>query len=205
VNDKDTAARPGPARTPRRAGRPRNEAANRAILEATLAILAEDGFEAMSISKVAARAGVSKPTVYLRWPNSIELVVEAFVRLHPFGQEEPEDSGDEDLASRIARMIGELAGSSLGRALPAIFAALARHPELNAEFRRHALEPRRATIRGLLEEAVRDGRLSPDLDLEIAVDVVTGPLFYRWFATGEPPDEATGLRITRLALRALTA
>lgn len=204
MNGKNTATRPGLAGTPRRAGRPRNEAAHRAILEATLEILAEDGFEAMTISKVASRAGVSKPTVYLRWPGSIELVVDAFVQLHPFDREEPASSADEDLATRIARMIRELTGSSLGPALPAILAALARHPKLNDEFRKHAIEPRQAAIRSLLEEAARDGRLSPDLDLEIAVDVVTGPLFYRWFTTGEPPDEATALRIARLALRALS-
>jgi hypothetical protein len=93
---------------------------------ALMLVMLSRGLEAMSISKVAARAGVSKPTVYLRWSNSIELVVDAFVRLHPFDRDEPEDPGDKDLASRITQMIRELAESSLGRALPAIFAALAR-------------------------------------------------------------------------------
>lgn len=187
----------------RRAGRPRSKAAHRAILAATLHILAEDGYEGVSMERVASRAGVSKPTVYLRWSNRTELVVDALVELAPLDFGGIARQGTDDLPLLAARIVRWLADSPIGQALPAVLAALSRHPELSARLRETIIEPRRAAIRALLARGVWDGRLDPDLDLELAVDIVVGPLLYHWLAAGNLPDEVTCQRIVRLALRAL--
>lgn len=61
----------------RQGGRPRSPAAHRAILDATLALLAELGFERMSIEAIAAHAGVGKTTIYRRWKTKEDLVADA--------------------------------------------------------------------------------------------------------------------------------
>lgn len=199
-NDTPSPAAPD---TGRRAGRPRSRAAHRAILEATLRLLAEDGYEGISMERVASSAGVSKPTVYLRWSNRTELVVDALVELAPLEFGGVARYATDDLPLLAARIVRWLADSPIGQTLPAVLAALSRHPELSARLRETIIEPRRAAIRALLDRGVRDGRLDPDLDLELAVDVVVGPLLYHWLASGGLPDEATCQRIVRLALRAL--
>src|ERR1700726_3239305 len=73
---KDTDTEAGPAN--RRPGRPRSEQAEQAIIEATLDLFAEQGFEGVCVEAVAARAGVGKATIYRRWPNKEELLLPAF-------------------------------------------------------------------------------------------------------------------------------
>src|SRR4029453_16014511 len=72
-----TGAEAGSAGTTRRPGRPRSEQAEQAIIEATLDLFAEQGFEGVCVEAVAARAGVGKATIYRRWPNKEELLLAA--------------------------------------------------------------------------------------------------------------------------------
>ena len=84
--------RAGAERAPARGrGRPRSEQAHRAIVEATLTLLDEGGYTALTIEAVAERAGVGKTTIYRRWPSKLELVIEAISELRPPGP--PEDTG----------------------------------------------------------------------------------------------------------------
>ena len=78
----DVLASPKPPAT-RGPGRPRDPQADRAILKATIELLAEDGFGGLSIEAVAARAGVGKTTVYRRWPSKVPLVVDALTHMKP--------------------------------------------------------------------------------------------------------------------------
>src|ERR1700693_4584889 len=73
----ETEAGPRQAETSRRPGRPRSERPARAIIEATLDLCAEQGFEGVCVEAVAARAGVGKATIYRRWPNKEELLLAA--------------------------------------------------------------------------------------------------------------------------------
>src|SRR5260370_35342567 len=67
----------GPEQGIRKPGRPRSAQAHKAILDATLELLAEEGFQGLSIEEVAARAGAGKTTIYRRWSSKEELVMEA--------------------------------------------------------------------------------------------------------------------------------
>src|SRR5580704_13775479 len=94
----DTEAGPAPE-TNRRPGRPRSEAAEQAIIEATLDVFAEKGFEGVCVELVAARAGVGKATIYRRWPNKEELLLAALGSLKsPYPEPEGGSVRDDLLA-----------------------------------------------------------------------------------------------------------
>ena len=99
------------------AGRPRSEEAHQAILDATLELLVEVGFSALTVEGVASRAGVGKATIYRRWPSKLPLVVEAFGQLPGF----PEvDTGDlaEDLKQMLRGYIQLFHTTPLATVLP---------------------------------------------------------------------------------------
>src|SRR5436190_22729254 len=102
-------AEAGPAGTTRRPGRPRSEQAEQAIIEATLDLFAEQGFEGVCVEAVAGRAGVGKATIYRRWPNKEELLLAALGSLKsPF----PEPKGvsvREDLIAMLEVMCADKA------------------------------------------------------------------------------------------------
>jgi len=101
------------------AGRPRSEEAHRAILDATLELLAEVGFSAMTVEGVASRAQVGKATIYRRWPSKLPLVVEAFGQLPGF---EEVDTGSlaEDLKKMIRAYLQAFNASPLSAILPSL-------------------------------------------------------------------------------------
>ena len=101
------------------AGRPRSEEAHQAILNATVELLAEQGYSALTVEGVASRAGVGKATIYRRWPSKLPLVVEAFGQLPAF---EDVDTGslEEDLVQMVRRYLERFISTPLARkhALP---------------------------------------------------------------------------------------
>src|SRR5256885_14111497 len=102
----DSAVDAGPAGTSRRPGRPRSEQAEQAIIEATLDLFAEQGFEGVCIEAVAARAGVGKATLYRRWPNKEELLLAALSSLKsPFP--EPVGNVRDDLVAQMTVLCGD--------------------------------------------------------------------------------------------------
>ena len=101
------------------AGRPRSEEAHNAILDATLELLVEVGFSALTVEGVATRAGVGKATIYRRWPSKLPLVVEAFGRLPAL---EEADTGDlvEDLKRMLRGYLQLFNSSPLAAVLPSL-------------------------------------------------------------------------------------
>jgi len=161
---------------PRSPGRPRSEQADRAILDATLDLLAEVGVTALSIEAVAARAGVGKTTIYRRWPSRDALVVDALgtltERLPPVRGESVRD----DLVLLVDSIRRRSLDSRVGRILPRMVGEQASHPELALCYRRSVVEPRRERVREVLRRGVASGELRADLDVELALALVTGPM-----------------------------
>lgn len=179
----------GPARPKR--GRPRDAQADQAILQATIAILSEVGFNQLSIEAVAARAGVGKPTIYRRWPSKPELVLDAVQRLAP--PFPAADTGDPltDLRQIVPELIAGLTSSPVARAT----LALSNDAEMARRVGEEYLAPRRAGIAGILHRAIAAGELRADIDVEMAIDMMVGTAIYRWLVTAEPVDADTGRRI----------
>ena len=164
------------------AGRPRSEEAHKAILDATLHLLVEVGFSAMTVEGVASRAGVGKATIYRRWPSKLPLVVEAFGQLPGFDEA---DTGNlaEDLKKMLRGYLQAFNASPLSTVLPSLAGERTHNPELSQLFEPVSKGRRQPLLRAF-ERAVDRGELSPDLDLELAADLVVGPIAVTLFFKG---------------------
>jgi AcrR family transcriptional regulator len=184
---------PGPG-APRR-GRPRDAKAERAILEAAVAILSEAGFNHLSVEAVAARAGVGKPTIYRRWPSKLELVIDAVERLAPPLQ--PASTGDPltDLRQIVPQLMADVTSSPIGRGIVALANDAETHAELARRLGARYLAPRRAVIADILRQAVDAGQVRGDIDPEMTIDLMMGAALYHWLARAQPVDADTGRRI----------
>ena len=189
----------GPA-APRR-GRPRDAQAEQAILQATIALLAEVGFNQLTIEAVAARAAVGRPTIYRRWPSKAELVLDAVERLAtPFPTA---DTGDPhtDLRQIIPELLVGLTRSPVARATM----ALAGDAEMITRLGERYLRPRREATADILYRAIAAGELRADIDVELAIDMMVGPLVYRWLVTAQPVDADIARRVVDMVWQSLRA
>jgi AcrR family transcriptional regulator len=161
----------------RRGGRPRDPLLDTTILDATLALFAEEGYAGVSIEQVASRAGVGKASIYRRYANKAELVVDA-VRLGACVQDELPDTGDlrADLVAMMAPLVERLQAKD--RVLMTFAVERVVNPELSAEFQRSVIGRKRQHIRRLVEAAVARGDLPPGIDVELASEVVPAMVWH---------------------------
>ena len=183
------------------AGRPRSEEAHQAILDATLELLAEVGFSALTVEGVAGRARVGKATIYRRWASKLPLVVEAFSQLP--GLEEV-DTGDlvDDLNKMLRSYLQLFHTTPLGAILPSLVGERAHNPELSELFD-PVIKGRRQPLLRVLERAVERGELARDLDLELAADLIVGPIAVRLFFTGARVSPRMVGPMVEMALRGI--
>lgn len=172
----------------RGAGRPRSARADEAIIDAGLNLLATIGFDRITMEGLAEQAGVSKATLYLRWPSKEDLIVAVIERF--VSKITIPDTGtiEGDLLHLMQDAVRVYSGRP-GAVMPGLVSALAYNPRLAESLREHFLKPRRVALRTVLERAVERGELRDDLDYELALDFLGGPLFYRLLITGGPLDE----------------
>ncbi len=167
----------GPAN--RRPGRPRSEQAEQAIIEATLDLFAEQGFEGVCVEAVAARAGVGKATIYRRWPNKEELLLAAFGSLKsPFPEPEGVSVRD-DLLAMVEVMCADKADPRKARRYALLLGEGEKYPRLMARYKETVAEPRREAMRAVIRRGIQTGELRPDTDIEIAMLTLTGVIMAR--------------------------
>lgn len=160
-------------------GRPRCEVTRKRILEAALESLDEAGFANTTTDLIAERAGASKATIYRWWPTKAALLLEALRDV--VAQELPfPDTGDlkEDLRLQLRNFVKLLTGRR-GRILKAFLTAAQSDEEVAAAFRNVWVIPRRAEAKAVLENHQREGRMLAEADLELLLDTLYGPLYFR--------------------------
>ena len=170
---------PAPAARPRRPGRPRSEQADRAIIDAALCVFAEHGVEGLCIEKVAAKAGVGKATIYRRWPGKEDLLLDALAALKTPLPEPRGDSVREDLLALMQAMASDYADPRRAREFALLLGEGAKYPRLMAKYTGTVVEPRREVIRSVLRRGVASGELRPDVDVEVALFMLTGAVIAR--------------------------
>jgi AcrR family transcriptional regulator len=168
---------------------PRIERTRCAVLEATIALLAESGYGAVTIEAVAARSGVAKSTIYRHWPGRVELIHDAFLELKP--PVVPPSEGDVReqviaVLENFARTAGE---SQWARCLPSLIAAAARDPEA-ARLHNELSCRGRQSLLDLLAAGVANGDLPPDLDPELMTEALAGPILLRRLLSLPPLEPA---------------
>ncbi len=185
------------------AGRPRSEQAHQAILDATLELLVEGGFSALTVEGVASRAGVGKATIYRRWASKLPLIVEAFGGLPGF---EDCDTGNlaDDLKQMLGRYLEVFNTTALSAVLPSLAGERFHNDELSTLFEPVSMSRRRPLI-DALERAQERGEIPREIDLELAADLVVGPIAVAlFFKGGRLKPEMVGPMVD-LALRGLRA
>jgi AcrR family transcriptional regulator len=165
----------GPGReTGRRPGRPRSEQAEQAIIEATLDLFAEQGFEGVCVELVAARAGVGKATIYRRWPNKEELLLAALGSLKSPMPEPKGVSVRDDLIAMVEVMCADKADPRKARRYALLLGEGEKYPRLMTRYKETVVEPRRDVMRTVIRRGIETGELRPDTDVEVAVLALTG-------------------------------
>ena len=183
-------------------GRPRDERTDRAILEATRELIAEVGVYEFRTADLAARAGVGKGAIYRRYGSKDELITAAIASLVNEEIIVPDTGSTRgDLLVLMREAVEVYRGSGAGRLMPNLVGAMARQPELADAVRKGFLANRRAALSEVLRRGIERGDLRPDVDVELALDVLAGPLFYRLLITGGPIDERLAQGVADLILR----
>ena len=174
-------------------GRPRDARHDEAILTATLRILQEQGYGGLTIEGVAVRAGVSRPTIYRRWPSKPALVVAALVQSARLAVPVL-DTGSlrRDLIAVQRRQVELMNAPDARRVTAGLIADLATDPELAETYVSQYLAPRRAAVWQVLQRGVDRKELDADVDFAFVYDLLVGPLFMRAVVWGQPlaPDAA---------------
>jgi AcrR family transcriptional regulator len=160
---------------------------DRRILDAAFAALGRDGYARMSIDQVAADAGVTRPTVYLRHPTKAQLATAALAAFRE--RRKPRDTGD-TRADLLARLRHFKAGVERPNGMATLGTVLAEEhhtPELAASWRERLVAPRRDELRAILQRAKERGELRPEADVEAAVAMLVGSYFARYVEHGRVP------------------
>ena len=169
-------------------GRPRSEAAHAAILDTAILLIREQGYDDVAMDHIATRAGVGKATVYRRWKSKELLVVEAIDRV--VRQIEVPDTGNtaEDLVRAMEHNIGLYRDPATLRLVTGLIAAMARSRPIARAVRTGFVATRREELRIVLERGIARGDLRNDTDVDLAIDLLAGPLTYRALVTGKKLD-----------------
>ncbi|HVU48344.1 MAG TPA: TetR/AcrR family transcriptional regulator [Terracidiphilus sp.] len=162
--------------------RPRSTEAHDKVIHAALALFSERGIDATSMDAIAASSGVSKATIYNHWADKEALLMEVMLYVNGANREAREvDTGDlqRDLATVLSwRPPGEL-DTARTRITPMFIAYAAVHPEFGAAWRQRIMEPGRNALKRILCRGVEHGLLPADLDFDLAIALLMGPMLYR--------------------------
>ena len=186
-------------------GRPRSDEHRDAVLKATMELMQEDDLRRASIDRISARSGVSKATIYKWWPNRTAVAIDAF--LHRMMVDAPvPDTGSaaEDFRLTLRGMMG-FYRSPLGAIYAQLIGESQFYPTELERIRTHQVNVRRAAVRKIWDRGIARGELDPNLDPEVAMDLIFGAAIYR-MATGHAgltPADADAIVAT--AMRALAS
>jgi AcrR family transcriptional regulator len=182
----------------------RSESSRRAILTAAEALCGEHGYGRLTIEAIAARAGVSKNTIYRWWPSKGAVVLELLDETATVTAAPP-DTGDllTDLRTQLTEVIALLTPPHTSPAVGLIAEAF-HDPDLARDLRERLIEPRIAKFKQRLRQAQQHGQLPPDANLDVALDLLYGPIYHRLvFHLGMPDPDQLNTLISH-ALHALT-
>lgn len=175
-------------RPPKPRGRPPSAEARCKALAAAHAILMTEGFGRVTVDAVAARSGVGKPTIYRNWVNASELVMAALME----GEAEPIPVVDDWRLAlrRQLRAIVQAFATTRGRQIGLALAAADPDSEMTRAFRNRVILSGREACRQLIWGAAARGEIKPPSDIEVVLDMIHAPIFYRLLLGHRPLDLA---------------
>ncbi|HEX4232507.1 MAG TPA: TetR/AcrR family transcriptional regulator [Bryobacteraceae bacterium] len=184
-------------------GRPRDESARLRILKAALDLMDATAFAQVTVEAIAEHACTSKATVYRWWPNKAAVVIDAF--REAIAPELPlRNTGTlrDDLTAQVRNFSRVLSGRG-GRMLRSFVVAALTDPDVAAAFRSIWSAPRRAEAKQMLRQKQTSGQLREDADLDLVLDLLYAPLYYRFLVKNEPPSQKYAEAVAELLIQAL--
>jgi AcrR family transcriptional regulator len=182
-------------------GRPREARLDGAILAATLELIAEVGIHDLRMDDVAVRAGVGKAAIYRRYRSKDDLVTATVAAMVSEITVPDRGSTEQDLLALMREAVEVYRDPIKAGVVSSVVGAMRQRPELARTVRDDFLDQRRGALRAVLERGVARGDLRVDLDVELALDVLGGALFYRLLITGGPIDADLAEGVADLILR----
>ena len=171
-------------------GRPRSEKARQAILKAAAKLLDEGGMGRVTMEAVAQRAGVGKPTIYRSWPNAQALAMAALMEQPALDTDvRATRSALADLRRQLRKVVDTFS-TTRGRQVSRMMAAAEQDSEIAKAFRNQVILKSREEGRVLLVRAREAGDIRADLDIDVVLDAIYGPLFYRLLIGHAPLDHS---------------
>lgn len=171
-------------------GRPRCSKAHESVLEATAALLQEQGYAALTIERIAAKAGVGKQTIYRWWPNKAAILTELYEREGVKLNSSPNlGSVDADILQLLENIWAFWRETTSGQAFRSVIAEAQADPEVLAHLRDEFIPKRRLHWIAVLERAQENGEIRANVDLDLFLDIVFGFNWHR-LLTDHPPTYA---------------
>lgn len=170
-------------------GRPRDMARELALLHATAEVLAEVGYDRLTMEAVAARARSSKATIYRRWPDKASLVVETIRHLEDQVNTWP-DTGS--LRGDLLAMLGDISvaiGGSIGRIVSGMVSAMPHDAELADAVRDVVITRVREGCRTVLRRARERAEVTAEVDTRLVFEVPIAMLLFRFLIAEGPLDQ----------------
>ncbi|HQU26360.1 MAG TPA: TetR/AcrR family transcriptional regulator [Acidimicrobiales bacterium] len=174
----------------RHGGRHLDASRDAALRDAALRLLAQIGYDRLTVDAIATSAGAGKATIYRRWSGKAELVVDALLSHKP--HLEAPDTGSlrgdlRELALRASAHTGEPLDSSV---MVGLASALPRDPDLRAAFEERLVEPHRRVLATVFERAVARGEIAPVANVDLVVSLIPALVLYRLLVQTQEIDPA---------------
>lgn len=191
-------------RQPNPVGRPPSQEARRKVLLAARDILMVEGFGRLTVEAVSSRSGVGKPTIYRNWANASELAMAAL--MDDLGSDPPDDHQSLHGALRAQlRTLTAAFATTRGRQIALALAASDPESEMTKAFRNRVILSSRESGRKLILAAEERGEISAPDNIEVLLDMIYAPLFYRLLVRHKPLDIAFADELTDEATRLMGA
>ncbi|MBR8741127.1 TetR/AcrR family transcriptional regulator [Nocardiopsis sp. MG754419] len=193
---------------PRRAPDPRrrSQRARNAILDAAAELLGEVGYAKLTVEAIASRARVGKQTIYRWWPSKAAVVFDVFTRVTGAEAGVPlPDTGDlaADLTTVLRATADEFGDPTMDRTIRAFTAEIQHDEEFARAVHERFTKPNLDAFRDRLRAARDAGQIRSDVDLDLAVEMLNGPVQHRWLLRTGPLDHAYADALVEAVLRAL--
>ncbi|MGC2485845.1 MAG: TetR/AcrR family transcriptional regulator [Acidimicrobiales bacterium] len=189
------------AATVSRPGRPRSEKTRLAILESAADILLANGFADATIEAIAARAGVSKVTIYKWWPSRGAVAIDAY--FHRFLQTTVfPDTGDTvaDVTTQVLHLIEAFRGRA-GEVMAELLGQAQFDPALSEVLRERWFAPRRAASTSVVQRGIERGEIRSDVTVPIVLDEIYGPVYLRLMTRHLPLSDEFARELVQNVLR----
>jgi AcrR family transcriptional regulator len=187
----------------KRVGRPRSEESRSAVLEATWKLLETVPLRNLAIEAIARESGVAKTTIYRWWPNKVEIVMEAMLeKLMPAIAFPEGVSATEAITQQMQSLVNAFSGE-YGRIVAQIIAEGQACPEALASYRDRFLYPRREAAKQIIQQGIDNGEFDPNLDPELAIDLLYGAIYFRLLVGHLPLDPHFATELSPQSIKAL--